>query len=235
MTKCEKVKSQLVELVYDELSAEERDVVEVHLDSCPACRSEWQRLLTARRWLNILPDTIHAPPPESRYVYHVLRARVQQQRRSRRWYACAALAAAALVLLALAAGLRLEIHGTHLVVDWGHREHRGESGDDAAAIAVLSERLDRHEQRLSGVEELSRLVVREVMAIDERHLAGVAELREQRDQVVQLDRRLSTVEEQSAQAWQLVAREVLRQGEHVTALAAKHRRPGTDGGDQTEQ
>lgn len=107
---CAEVKNRLVELLYDELPADDRDALEKHLDSCPNCAAEYRALLRTRDALDRWPAA--SAPIEVSTIVNSTNGRRSATPSIRISPMRAALAGAAATLL-LVCGLTLAVADTH--------------------------------------------------------------------------------------------------------------------------
>ena len=62
---CDEIRDNLIDLVYDELPADERAAVEAHLADCPHCRAEFEALQFAR---SAVAESLTGEPQAGRFV-----------------------------------------------------------------------------------------------------------------------------------------------------------------------
>lgn len=201
--KCERAQELLIDLVYDELSDEERSAIDSHLAECDSCRNESARL---RMTVSLLGDAAardDGPAVELSPV-ELAQKLTQHTERSRwRWRFAAGVAASAALLLLIAGSLslRLEVHNTHVVVSWGADRTRAEPGTHYEHVSTaLNTQLAAHASRLDELDEL----------IDFLFQAEAANARERDLDRIALTRRLSSMQEQSDTRWRTVARYLRR-------------------------
>ncbi len=200
--KCDDVKARLIEGLYGELPREEEDRLQEHLAGCRACRQEMEALEQSRRQLDVLRE------PEVRLdlgrLYRGAADRGQQSRRRWRRLAVAASAATVLVAALAAARLRVEWRPGQLTVSWGAKPPVAEPVRPKAVPAPRPRRT-QYEERLEGLEEVTRLLAAELTASDVRQAAAMAELRRR------LARWQGDVEELTRQSnlrWRLAERNI---------------------------
>jgi anti-sigma factor RsiW len=214
---CSRTRVCLGEFVHGGLTPANRKQLEVHLQSCAACRAECTALQQVGRLLDRLP----APETQVDLARLYRDAAEAQQRRMRRWRRVAVtlgIAAAGALLLAL--GLRCEVHleAHQLVVRWG---------TPTPAAAPPLPRAPVIEERLAGgispeVEERLRMLgeLVETLAAE-----GEARDRRQREELVRLKVRLHELHQEAATWHAIVDRDVSalygvqfppkRKGEHL--------------------
>src|SRR5262245_28380911 len=115
---CTRTRACLAEFVHGGLTPADRKQLEVHLQTCAACRAECSSLQQVGRLLDRLP----APGTEVDLARLYRDAAEAQQRGLRRWRRVAvALGIAAAAALLLALGLRCEVRleAHQFVVRWG--------------------------------------------------------------------------------------------------------------------
>jgi hypothetical protein len=172
---CEKLREDLLDVLYDEASTETRRRVEVHVTQCPACRNELDSLRQLRRRLSAwkVPGPLRQP------------VRPAPNRGLR------LLAAAAVLLVSLGAALGLS--GSELRFEDGRVAFRLGRGP-AALEHQLAQQEQRHREQIAALgaalerrgpsaeRELLREVEEMIRASEGRQAlllsAGLAELRE---------------------------------------------------------
>jgi hypothetical protein len=133
---CEQAQARLAELVYAEADSPDSSELRDHVASCRACTAELESLQQAARLLTTAAavDAEHAEPAaldpsavHRRAGEFAARGRLHWRRGA---LAAAALAAVLLVVVAVQAmSLRVEIHGSHLVIGWGGAASEAPSGE----------------------------------------------------------------------------------------------------------
>jgi len=64
MTRCEEIRSLMMDYIYDEMTEEERKVFELHLSGCPECRAE---VVSLKKTSGILGEWVE-PEPDIRVI-----------------------------------------------------------------------------------------------------------------------------------------------------------------------
>ncbi|MBW3540864.1 MAG: zf-HC2 domain-containing protein [Planctomycetes bacterium] len=194
---CSEVQSRLVELVYDELSADEAGALRAHLAACEACRGSHRELLFGRRLLDEVPADERPVSLAAQPLLTALAQRAQRSRRRWRRLAAAAVAAAVAMAIVLVAGLRVEVRAASVVIAWDERaepvaappalsppgpgvaqfEARVRRLEAAGGHAdEYAERLLEHAARLAELDRLLGAAVRQVLEVDARQTADAARL-----------------------------------------------------------
>jgi hypothetical protein len=185
---CRDAKEWMLDRLYGELPTDGETKLAEHLADCEACRRESARLQETRRLLDMTPDC-----PASLGVARVYElAAARSQRSRRRWrLAAVSASAAAVMLLALGAVLasrRLQIERSpgRLVLSWrtsGQTPVAGQPAgpnhpEPAATTRDPWPTLAQHTDRLATLDELVRLVVKELDSADQRDRAQLTALRQ---------------------------------------------------------
>lgn len=161
-------RDRMVAALYDELPADERQLLEARLESDPGMRREWDELRETRRMLRSLAGDL----PEGAVVPFEARPAGGGSTATRRWLppAAAGFAAAATVFLCLlAAGLRVDRTGDGVLVRFGGGPPAAPVAADqvvtrdelemvaASLVEATALRMEQLESRQSGVQaELTR-------------------------------------------------------------------------------
>ncbi len=194
---CTEARRLLPALLYGHLPATEQQFLENHLSECADCREEAQALHGVRHLLDRLPT----PPVEVNLARLYLRAAEEETRRARRWRRRTVLAAAAAVILVLV-GSTLRLHarfrGNELVLAWGpvleQKDPLPIESRAAPPASVPRSRASEEQQRNLETEvkllgELIHALADDMQTLDRR----------QQQNHDQLQARLQSFEEQSAQ------------------------------------
>lgn len=125
MKPCEHFRPHLVELAYDELSADQADALQEHLASCAACRETFQALRGAQEALSAWshePSALVAAPVTAATIVARSQWREQQQRVQRRRRVTMLAACAAAIAIGLGLGFRIEWDARHVALVWAARQ-----------------------------------------------------------------------------------------------------------------
>jgi len=115
--RCAEVQNILSQLLYADLTPDQRQGVEEHLGSCPKCQVEFAGLKNLKGLLDQLP--VPLVRVDVAQIYR--ESQMRQERRARRWRRAAMALTGIAALLALAMVLKMEIRadGKQLVLTWG--------------------------------------------------------------------------------------------------------------------
>jgi len=175
---CNRFRPQLALLAYGDVSAAEREQLQAHLRTCPACARELDALQRLRGCLDAVP----APATTVNVAKLYQQAWQRDGQRSRRWRRLAVAAvglAAAIVLVVLAANVRLGWRDGQLAIAWGSLsdpqpvvslEKTVASRDDDGRSAEL-------DRRLETLNDIVHALAANLDARDQRQQVDVAELR----------------------------------------------------------
>ena len=206
---CAQVKGQLVDLLYDELSAEQQQAMGNHLAECSSCRKQWDVLKSGRSLLDRMPADDGSRRIEVARLYQAAERRSDRSRR--RWRAAAAAVGlvAAVLVIVTGAQLRFEQHPTHVVIAWGDPPEPEPEWEPALPeIADPWPTLDAQQERLEGMDELLNLTAREVLAVDGRDSAELGRLMHQ----------FSVVQTKNDQRWKLILAEFARRDRELAEV-----------------
>jgi hypothetical protein len=183
---CTQVRNRLPELLYEDLSAADRQQLQDHLAQCSECRSEYTSLQEVHQALN----RVSVPEVSVNLPLLYRQAADHQARAGRRWrrFALAVGALAAAVMLVLALRLEIRLSAEQVVIRWGTStpkvansklEHSGPAQSESSFSPASEAEL----QPLRGVihvlsEDLDKLA-RDVEARDSRQQQRLARLQEQ--------------------------------------------------------
>lgn len=216
---CQVVQAKLSELLYEELPAEQRELLQLHLEGCPDCRGQWSALKAAHGWLDVLSDEHPRPSIDASSIQRKYWNRKQNQTRRWRNVGLVCLAVSSVILGAVVLGIRVEIHRGHVVIGWRDGESIAAETDEPRIMpSKEGEILAEHGRRLESIEELAYLTAGEVLEADHRH---EAELMRMWDTLSRMDRFMDYVlarAEQKDQGWELLALELLRQDSLAAGL-----------------
>jgi len=181
---CAQFRAALPEFVYGGLTPEVRNQVESHINGCPDCRRESAALRQIRHLLTA------APAPDVRVdapaLYRV--AAERQTRRVRRWRRIGlTVCAAAVILIAVTALTRLEVHvgRSEMVVRWGPAPITEPTpvahapGSPIAPMTPVPRDLSSIEDRLRVLSELTQALAEDDRDRDEQREREIAHLRQQ--------------------------------------------------------
>jgi hypothetical protein len=204
---CTQAEGQLVDLLYDELSAEQQQAMGNHLAECSSCRKQWDLLKSGRS----LPDRMSAddgsPQIEVARLYQAVERRCDRSRR--RWRTAATTVGLVAVALIIVTGaqLRFEQHPTHVVIAWGDPPEP-ERELAVPEIADPWPTLDAQQKRLEGIDELLKLTAQEVLAVEGRESAELGRLMHQ----------FSVVQTENDQRWKLILAEFARRDRELAQV-----------------
>jgi Putative zinc-finger len=174
---CQHVRSQLALFVYGDLSATEAAQVETHLQACAACVHEIETLRRLRGSLDAVPA-----PPTNVNLARLFQAAWQQEqrrgRRSRRWALAVTPVAATILLVLLAANLRIGWQEGGLTIAW--RPAPVPPIDLPQKPTPLREediRTADLDRRLETLTDIVHALAANLDSRDQREQADVAELR----------------------------------------------------------
>jgi anti-sigma factor RsiW len=179
---CAQVRASLPEFVYGGLTPDVLGQVESHINGCPDCEREAAGLRQVRRSLTSAPDV----SVNALAIYRV--AAERQVRRAQRWRRIGITAcAAAVILIAVTALSRLEIHvgSSEMVVRWGPApEPISNQGAYAprspvAPVTAAAPDLSSIEDRLRVLSELTQALAEDDHDRDEQREREMAQLRQQ--------------------------------------------------------
>ena len=202
---CTQVKGQLVDLLYDELSAEEQQVMGNHLAGCSTCRKEWEMLRAGRSLLDRMPEDDSSPRIGVARLYQAVERRCDRSRRRWRTAAAAVGLLAAVLVVVTGAQLRFEQHPTHVLIAW---DDPPEPQPARPEIADPWPTLNAQQERLQGIDELLKLTAREVLAVEGRESTELARLMQQ----------LSAVQTQNNLRWKLIIEEFSRRDRELAEV-----------------
>jgi hypothetical protein len=194
---CTEVKDQLVDLLYDELPAQEQQAIQNHLAGCFSCREDWKNLHAGHSVLNRLPKDDRAPRMEVARLYQIAERRSDRSRRCWQAGAVATGLVAALLLVVAGAQLRFERYPTHFVIAW---DHHPQPAPAEPKIADPWPTLGAQHERLQETDQLLKLMAREVLAVESRQSTDLARLQQ----------RLLALETHHDQRWNLTLTEFSR-------------------------
>lgn len=198
MIDCLQARSHLAALLYGDLNGPEAVTLRAHLESCPACRSEYATLERVRQTLN-QADT---PPVHVDLVRLHQAANQLQQSRLRRWRRVAVTAAALAALLLLAFSLSLEVRweAHQLVVRWGHPSQPtpAPSPPTPTVVSAPAGLPANLVDDVAVTKELVRLLAADLASRDQR----------QQQAIVGLQLRVEVLQRQSQQRWAITERDV---------------------------
>lgn len=202
---CTEVKGRLVDLLYNELSAEEQQLMGDHLAGCSTCRKHWEMLRAGRSLLDRMPEDDASPRIAVARLYQALERRCNRSRRRWRTAAAAVGLVAALLIVVTGAQLRFEQHPTHVVIAW---DDLPEPQPARPEIADPWPTLDAQQECLEGIDELLKLTAREVLAVEGREATELARLMQQ----------FSAVQTQNDLMWKLILEEFARRDRELAEV-----------------
>jgi hypothetical protein len=210
---CTQVKEQLVDLLYDELSAEVQQAMDNHLAECSTCRKQWKMLKAGHSLLDRMPKDDSNSRIEVARIYQTVESRCDRSRRCWRAAAAAVGLVAALLVVVIGVQLRFEQHATHVVVAWSdlpEPEPAGRTIADPArpTIADPWPTLNAQQERLEGIDELLKLTAQEVLTVDDSESTELARLIHQ----------FSAAQKQNDQRWKLILAEFARRDRELAEV-----------------
>lgn len=212
---CPEIKLKLIDLLYNELPAEQREQVQQHLTQCADCRREWENLQHSGEQLEMVPREASASRVDIVRLQQTATTRLERSRRRWRWSATATTVTAAVALLFVVSGTHIEWHDSHLVVAWGELpmvpEPPQQPADWRPALQAYTERLD-------GIDELVSLTARELLQTDRQHYAESIHFGRQLAEIqTQFADSLQQLQTQSDLRWQLILEDLSQQRQAVLA------------------
>lgn len=201
---CLQVQTRMVDYLSRDLPPEEIGLVESHVKECAACRTDLTQLQQADSLLR--RTRAEATTPGSVDVLGIVNRTTQRLEQSRRrWRRISAMALAAAVLLVLfnSLSLHIEVHRSHLVLDWGESTHAApplEAWQDSQFLAQFSD----HQTRLDDLDELILVLIQKGTTDEQQHTR----------ETLSLARRLYSMQEQNDTRWRTLtsALRKLREG-----------------------
>jgi len=213
---CPQARPLFIELLYGELEPARRQQLRAHLETCESCRSEWDSLEATHGLLNSVGvttgnDDANGRPVDVGAIHQTVAIRAQASRRRWRRAALVVGTIAAVLLIAVAGGLQLQIHPTHIVVGFGEPEVRRVPHTAMTPPPDLHSLVVEQGEQLARLDELVHLATRELLTSDGQRSAQIEDLR---DAVEMRHRRtqeqLNALKVQSDQRWRLTLNEFSR-------------------------
>jgi hypothetical protein len=217
---CVDAKSQLVDLLYGELSSHQERTLSEHFAGCHSCRAERDSLVEARNWLDQVEEPATNPRLDASMLQRTAAKQSKRRHRRRRVAVVAAsLVAAVVVLMVAGPGWRCEIHQTHIVLAWGEpRQPRPEKPPTTDLRPLLDEQ--RREMREFG--ELLTLTAREVLDTDRRCAEDLTELnRRWSAYQSETSQQLKRLQVQSDLRWRLIVDEFSQRHDRSTVEVSR--------------
>lgn len=216
---CTEIQKQLVTLLYNEATTGQRECIEQHLAECASCREEWESLREGRQFLNRLSASRETPRID---VFALLRSAAVRTERGRRSWKRAALllgtAAAVLVLLA-ASQVQVRVESTHAVIAWGEIP-----AERPAAVPFNDPwpAINRHDQRLAALDDLTNVAARELLRGDQRDAAKIVRIRRQLEELErQTSNELKRLQVQSDLRWRLIQHDLSQRSLQTVSLRSE--------------
>lgn len=204
---CTEAKSRLIDSLYGELADRHGRPLQDHLAGCDSCRGELEALRQGHRRLGLLEGP--QPPFDFSRLYRTAAQRGRRSRRRWRRLAMAACAAALLVMALAAGGLRIDWRPGEMVVSFDGKRPVAEpvglqpAGPQPGGPSPAA--LGRQEDRIEALEEVVRLLYKEIGAGDVRHAAARAELRRQ---LARFQGDIGALARQTNVRWRLTERDI---------------------------
>ena len=213
--KCDDVRNQMTDYVYNELANKDRLTFEEHLAACAACRSEVTTLRRSYDLVEVAASAARETEPAAIDAAALLGRCIEPAHRSRRrwrWAAMVATAATILAALTNLLSLRLEVHSTYFIVAWGAVVQEERDAASSRKVDELRGRVIRHEEQFDELDQLLRLVVDEINSDNEVLEPRLLAL------CVRLDQQLAALEQRNDARWK-TTKHLIRQWQPADTVA----------------